>query len=110
MASACGLTAPKGDVEPNADPVLYWFQLTRPHPGEVYYVPHLIDSRSGVGVQLTVKDVNNDQRPDVLTASKLGTFVFLNRVASADNARMSSPASGETSRDETTPATNSHSS
>ena len=48
-------------------------------------MPHLIDNRSGVGVQLTVKDVNNDLRPDVLTASKLGTFVFLNRGAEADN-------------------------
>jgi dienelactone hydrolase len=70
---------PKGDVEPNAAPVLYWFQLTRPRKGEVRFVPHLIDDRSGVGVQITVTDVNGDRRPDVLTASKLGAFVFLNR-------------------------------
>ncbi|MDA1013024.1 MAG: VCBS repeat-containing protein, partial [Planctomycetota bacterium] len=72
---------PQGDVEPNADPVLYWSQLTRPKKGDVRYVPHRIDARSGVGVQITVKDVNGDRRPDVLTASKLGTFVFLNRTA-----------------------------
>jgi len=77
---------PKGDVEPNADPVLYWFQLTRSRDGKVRYVPHLIDDRSGVGVQITVRDVNGDQRPDVLTASKLGTFVFLNRKASRNDA------------------------
>jgi len=70
---------PTGDVEPSADPVLYWFRLTRPKLGRVRYMPHRIDDRSGVGVQITVKDVNGDQRPDVLTASKLGTFVFLNR-------------------------------
>jgi len=45
----------------------------------VKFVPHLIDDASGVGVQIAVKDVNGDDRPDVLTASKLGTFVFLNR-------------------------------
>ena len=74
---------PQGDVEPNADPVLYWFRLTRPRKGEVRFIPQLIDDRSGVGVQISVTDVNGDRRPDVLTASKLGTFVFLNRAASA---------------------------
>lgn len=70
---------PTGDVEPAAAPVVYWFQLTRSVSGGVKFVPHLIDDASGVGVQITVKDVNADDRPDVLTASKLGTFVFLNR-------------------------------
>lgn len=76
---------PTGDVEPEAAPVVYWFQLTRPTVGEVKYVPHLINDRSGVGVQIQVKDVNGDQRPDVLTASKLGSFVFLNRAKHAAN-------------------------
>jgi hypothetical protein len=69
---------PTGDVEPDAAPVVYWFQLTRSPNGEVRFIPHLIDGRSGVGVQIAVKDVNGDQRPDVLTASKIGSFVFLN--------------------------------
>jgi hypothetical protein len=51
-------------VEPGAAPVVYWFQLTRSASGEVKFVPHLIDDRSGVGVQITVKDVNRDDRPD----------------------------------------------
>lgn len=68
---------PKGDVEPNAAAVVYWFQLTRKN-GKVRYVPHLIDQESGVGVQIWVADVNGDNRPDVMTASKLGTFLFLN--------------------------------
>lgn len=68
---------PQGDVEPMADPVLYWFRLTR-KDGQARFEPRLIDSRSGVGVQLTVADVNGDARPDVLTVSKLGAFVFLN--------------------------------
>jgi glyoxylase-like metal-dependent hydrolase (beta-lactamase superfamily II) len=68
---------PTGDVEPNADPVVYWFQLQREPNGTVRFVPHLIDDRSGVGVQITAQDVNGDKRVDVLTVSKLGTFVFI---------------------------------
>ena len=69
---------PKGDIEPNAAPVVYWFQLTRNSDGSVKYVPHEIDDHSGVGVQICTADVNNDGRVDVMTASKLGTFLFLN--------------------------------
>lgn len=68
---------PTGDIEPNAAPVLYWFQWTRDVTGNVRFRPHRIDDSSGVGVQLTVADVNADDRPDILTVSKLGTFVFL---------------------------------
>lgn len=69
---------PKGDVEPMAAPVNYWFELER-HQEGARFVPHLIDENSGLGVQLTVQDVNSDGRSDVLTASKLGAFVFLNQ-------------------------------
>lgn len=68
---------PKGDVEPNAAPVLYWFQLVRRMDALPVFKPHRIDDRSGVGVQVTVTDVNGDGAPDILTVSKLGTFVFL---------------------------------
>ena len=70
---------PQGDVEPNADPVVYWFELRRVG-GRAEFIPHLIDRESGVGVQITVTDVNADGQPDVMTASKLGAFVFLNRL------------------------------
>ncbi len=69
---------PDGDIEPGADPVLYWFQLTRPADGPPRYVPHQIDANSGVGVQVLAADVDGDSRTDVVTASKLGTFVFRN--------------------------------
>ena len=72
---------PKGDIEPEAAPVLYWFQLTRRPDGQVRYVPHLIDDQSGVGCQVVAADVNGDGRPDILTVSKLGAFVFVNRSA-----------------------------
>ncbi len=68
---------PEGDIEPGADPVVYWFRLERTDEG-VSFRPHLIDDASGVGVQIVAIDVTQDGKPDVLTASKLGIFVFIN--------------------------------
>ena len=70
---------PKGDVEPMGTPVNYWFQLVRDSsaPGGARYVPHLIDDSSALGTQVEAVDVNRDGVPDVLTASKLGAFLFL---------------------------------
>lgn len=70
---------PTGDIEPNEDPVVYWFQLKREGKGEARFVPHLIDDQSGVGVQVVGADVNGDRLTDVLTVSKRGTFVFLQK-------------------------------
>lgn len=67
---------PTGDVEPNAPPVVYWFGLIHT-PDGVRWTPHKVDGLSGVGVQVATADLNADGRPDILTASKLGTFVFL---------------------------------
>ncbi len=68
---------PKGDIEPEAMPVLYWFELQRAN-GAAHFQHHLIDDHSGVGVQVTIADVNGDGANDVLSASKLGSFLFLN--------------------------------
>jgi hypothetical protein len=70
---------PPKDIEPDAPPVLYWFQLKRDGKGDPTFVPHFIDDKSGVGVQVTVADMNADGRPDILTVSKLGTFLFINK-------------------------------
>lgn len=70
---------PFKDIEPNADPVLYWFELQRT-PGAssgARFIPHLVDAASGVGVQVQAADLNEDGRVDILTASKLGVFAFL---------------------------------
>jgi hypothetical protein len=74
---------PEGDIEPSAEPVVCWFELNRDDAGKVSFVPHVIDRASGVGVQVHAADVNDDGRVDILTASKLGTFVFVNRGAVA---------------------------
>ena len=65
-----------GDVEPNAPPVLYWFELVRDGKGEARFVAHQIDDDSGVGTQVTVGDLDKDGKPDVIVANKRGVFAF----------------------------------
>jgi hypothetical protein len=40
------------------------------------WVPHLIDTNSGVGLQVRVFDINQDGLPDIIVANKKGVFVF----------------------------------
>jgi len=70
---------PKGDPEPNAPAVLYWFELQR-RPEAVdgppaAFVPHLIDDASGVGTDLQTHDLTGNGQPDIVISNKLGTFV-----------------------------------
>jgi len=67
---------PVGDVEPDASAVVYWFELRRTN-GQASFIPHLIDNDSGVGTQVTVADLNDDKRPDVIVANKQGIFIHL---------------------------------
>jgi hypothetical protein len=67
----------KGDAEPEAPAVLYWFRLVRGSDKEVQFVPYLIDDDSGVGTQVVVEDVNGDKVPDVVVGNKKGTFIHL---------------------------------
>jgi hypothetical protein len=54
--------------------VLYWFEYL---PGTTRrWIPHVIDSDSGVGLQVLVQDMNGDQLPDILVANKKGVFFF----------------------------------
>ena len=64
---------PRGDVEPNAAPVLYWFKITRGSDG-VDFVPHFISDASGVGTQVVAGDISGDGRADiyVVTSKLLG--------------------------------------
>ncbi len=66
---------PTGDPEPGAPAVLYWFRLVRKGGGAVDYVPHLIDTDSGVGTQVMATDINGDGRKDIVVGNKKGVFV-----------------------------------
>ena len=71
---------PKGDPEPDAPAVIYWFQLTRGKDGAVEWVPHLIDNDSGVGVQVVAGDFSGDKRPDIVVANKKGIYAHVQQV------------------------------
>jgi hypothetical protein len=69
---------PAGDKEPEAAPVLYWFELKRAN-GKAQWNAHLIDDASGVGCQVMAGDLNGDGKPDVVMGNKRGAFVFLRK-------------------------------
>ncbi len=58
------------------EPVLYWFQCRREEK-QVEFVPHLIDTDSGVGVEVLVTDLNGDDRPDVVSSNKRGLSIHM---------------------------------
>lgn len=57
--------------------VLYWFELQKNPEGQPHWVPHLIDSDSGVGLQVLVEDLNGDGRLDIISSNKKGVQFFL---------------------------------
>src|SRR5581483_11948175 len=67
---------PKGDADPGAPPVLYWFEAKKAKDGVVSFVPHQIDNASGIGTQFWVGDFNGDGLPHIVTSNKKGTFLF----------------------------------
>ena len=70
---------PKGDVEPDAPAVVYWFELKRDGQKGATFVPHMIDDDSGVGTQVAAALLNDDKIPDVIVGNKKGSFVFLSQ-------------------------------
>ena len=57
-------------------PVVYWFELQR-NAGSATFMPHLIHDDSGVGCVFDIGDVNGDDKPDVFTSNKRGSFLHL---------------------------------
>ena len=74
------------DKDPGSlDPaVLYWFQTVREKDGKARFVPHRIDSNSGVGTQVVAGDLNGDKWDDIVVGSKKGTFVLLHQAKEVD--------------------------
>ncbi len=46
------------------------------NPGVVDWIPHLIDEESGIGRQVSVADLNGDQRPDIVVGGMKGAHVL----------------------------------
>jgi hypothetical protein len=74
--------------DPYGAPVLYIYKTVRnpKAPGGAEFVPELIHNKSGVGSSFDVVDLNKDGRPDIVTATAYGTFVFFAK-AGASSAR-----------------------
>lgn len=65
------------------EPVLYWFRNLLDAEKKVEFVPHFIHNNSGVGVEVKVADLNGDSRPDVVSSSKKGLTIHLQKNAKA---------------------------
>lgn len=59
-------------------PILMWFDL---NPKKApYYTEHIIDSDSGAGLNISIKDMNKDKKLDIIIANKNGVFLLENGV------------------------------
>lgn len=67
---------PTGDIDPNAAPVLVWFEIERKKNAPTRFIGHLIDDASGIGTQFATEDINGDRRMDIIISNKRGVFVF----------------------------------
>jgi len=66
------------DPYPRGAPVLYWYQTVRnpKAPGGAEFIPHLIDTHSGVGSDVLAVDLNKDGVMDIVTSTRFGTFIY----------------------------------
>ena len=71
--------------DPWGAPVLYIYKTRRDAkaPGGATFVPELVHNKSGVGSSFDVVDLNKDGKPDIVTATTFGTYVFFGKPAAA---------------------------
>ena len=62
-----------GEYDPS---VLLWYRGGRDSAGRATWTPYLIDGDTGIGLQIVIRDVTGDGRPDIVSSSKKGVFVF----------------------------------
>jgi hypothetical protein len=62
-----------GEYDPS---VLLWYKGSRDASGRPTWTPQLIDGDVGIGLQIVLRDVTGDGRPDIVTSSKKGVYVF----------------------------------
>lgn len=66
------------DPDPYGPPVLYVYKTRRnpKAPGGAEFAPELINNWSGAGSDVFAADLNRDGAMDIVTATKLGTYIF----------------------------------
>lgn len=63
-----------GDPGGHEPAVLYWYEYIA---GKIpQWIPHLIDTNSGIGLSIVVQDINNDKKKDIIISNKKGVFFF----------------------------------
>ncbi len=67
-----------GDPGVHDPALIFWLKVNR-DGGKVTFAPHVIHGDSGVGTQLSSGDLNGDDHPDFLTASKKGTVIHIQK-------------------------------
>ena len=65
--------------------VLYIFRTVRDPkaPGGARFEPELVHNKSGIGSSFDIADLNKDGKPDIVTATTYGTFVFMSKPGTA---------------------------
>jgi hypothetical protein len=69
------------DPDPHGEPVLYVYRTVRnpKAPGGAEFVPELVHNQSGVGSHVAAVDLDKDGDAEIITGTKLGTFIFWNQ-------------------------------
>lgn len=70
----------------NAGAVVYWFKLVRSEDG-VDWIPFQADGEAGIGRQISVVDVNQDQLPDIVVGGMVGAHVLTHVANNASEAQ-----------------------
>jgi hypothetical protein len=59
-------------------PIILWYKFS---PGKApYWTPNIIDSNSGVGLNIIAEDITKDKKTDIIISNKKGVFVFENMI------------------------------
>ena len=67
---------PKGDVNPQATPLVLWLTWAKDAEGKVVFTPRVADTEAGVGTQFEVADLDGDGRAEIVLANKKGVHVL----------------------------------
>lgn len=69
------------DPDPHGPPVVYYYRTVHnpKAPGGAEFVPELVHNRSGAGSDMLIIDLNKDNKPNIISSTDRGTFIFWNK-------------------------------